>query len=76
MWGEASSQRALGEPREGAVEITPVGQVSTQIQKARHVHDGNGDQRSPEASQGGQLDDAPNDLDSIELVAVDGGRDE
>ena len=59
---------------EGAVEVAAVGQVAGLGHHAEHVDDGDGEQHARKSAGPDHLEHPPDDLQPVELVAVDDGR--
>ena len=73
--GDAGGERAAVGAGEGAVEVAAVGQVARLGVEAEHVDDRHGDEAAGEVVGRDALEDAADDFDAVDLVAVDGGAD-
>src|SRR5690606_32624723 len=74
--GEPRGEGARAAAGERAIQVAPVGQVARLVDEAEHVHDRHGEDAAPQALQDVALQHPPDDLDPVELVAVDRCREE
>ena len=71
--GHEAGQRTAVGTRKAAVEIAPVWHVARVVEKAEAVDDGHRQQACPASVLQRRMDqDAPDDLDALDLVAMHG----
>ena len=73
---EPGRKRARRRTRERAVEVAPVGQIARAADEAEHVDDGHAQQRAADAFGMQRAQQPADDLDAVELIAVNGRADE
>jgi len=67
-----SATRLASEPLSEAVQVAPVRHVARMVQEAEAVDDGHGQHRAAKLHQRRVPEDAADDLDTLDLVAMDG----
>ena len=69
--GQAAGQRAGRRAREASIEVAAVRQISCVGQIAVNIDDWDGDQRPPQSPDQRMAKQAANDLNAVDLVAMD-----
>src|SRR3569623_662483 len=72
--GETGGERAVGGAGKAAVELTAVRQITRVMNEAKDIDEGHGQQHAADALLQRQAQQAPDDLDAIDLIAVDRRR--
>ena len=71
-----AASEPVAEPGKRAVEVAPVGQIARAADEAEHVDDGDAQKRAADALGMQRAQQPADDLDAVQLIAVDGRGDE
>ena len=67
---DAPGERPGWRPGKGSIEIASVGKIAVAVQEAVHVDNRHGDDGARKRQSSDMIEDAPNDLDAGDFVAV------